>query len=137
MAAAADADWVTRLVLAWLAAKRSPNTRAAYACDIGITPPQRTSRAASWLAWCQAEGVHPVTGITGLHVTQYAFLPSRATRDAAHVRGAVLEAGGSPRDLQAALGHSDARTTRRYDRAGHTSGRPPGHMIAAYLEDPS
>ena len=48
-----------------------------------------------------------------------------------------LEAGGSPRDLQAALGHSDARTTRRYDRAGHTSRRPPGHMIAAYLEDTS
>jgi integrase/recombinase XerD len=338
VAAAADADWVTRLVLAWLAAKRSPNTRAAYARDIGITPQRRTSRAASWLAWCQAEGVHPVTGISGLHVTQYArqlddagLSPATAARKLAAVAGwyawlaqrghitaspaaglerpkvtsgapvtpaltrdqavallhaadaaqgprraraaalvavllftgarvseiigadvedlgtdqgrpvlwvtrpdgrrqglalpgpaasridaylagradltaapgqsweagrswrsgqsggrhvlfatrtgrrlfaadvgqilrrlaiqaalpaelsghlvphamrhtfaaLYLEAGGSPRDLQAALGHSDARTTRRYDRAGHTSRRPPGHMIAAYLEDPS
>jgi site-specific recombinase XerC len=29
-----------------------------------------------------------------------------------------LEAGGSLRGLQGALGHSDPRTTRRYDRAG-------------------
>jgi integrase/recombinase XerD len=337
VAAAADADWVTRLVLAWLAAKRSPNTRAAYARDIGITPQRRTSRAASWLTWCQAEGVHPVTGITGLHVTHYArqlddagLSPATAARKLAAVAGwyawlvqrghitaspaaglerpkltsgtpvtpaltrdqalallhaadaaqgrqraraaalvaallftgarvsevigadvedlgtgqrrpvlwvtrpdgrrqalalpspavsridaylagrigltaasgqsweagrswrsgqsgrrhvlfatrtgrrlfaadvgqilrrlaiqaalptelsghlgphamrhtfaaLYLEAGGSPRDLQAALGHSDARTTRRYDQAGHTSHRPPGHMIAAYLEDP-
>ena len=48
-----------------------------------------------------------------------------------------LEAGGSPRDLQAAMGHSDARTTRRYDQAGHTHHRPPGHMIAAYLDAPA
>jgi len=36
VAAAADADPVTRLVLGWLTAKRSENTRAAYARDIGI-----------------------------------------------------------------------------------------------------
>ncbi len=72
VAAATDADWVTRLVLGWLAAKRSQNTRAAYARDIGITPQRRASRADSWLAWCQAEGVHPVTGVTGLHVIRYA-----------------------------------------------------------------
>jgi integrase/recombinase XerD len=71
-AAAADADPVTLLVLAWLSAIRSPNTRAAYARDIGITPPLRTSRAPSWLAWCQHHDVHPVTGATGLHVTRYA-----------------------------------------------------------------
>ena len=65
MAAAADADWVTRLVLGWLAAKRSPNTRTAYARDIGITPQRRASRTPSWLTWCQAEGVDPVTGVTG------------------------------------------------------------------------
>ena len=331
MAAATDADWVTRLVLGWLAAKRSQHTRAAYARDIGITPQRRTSRAASWLAWCHAEGAHPVTGVTGFHVTQYArqldaaglspasvarklaavsgwyawlvqrghittspaagverpkgtsatsgtpatptltrdqtlallhaadaaqgpqcaraaalvavllftgarvsevigadvedlgtdhgrpvlwvtrpdgrrqaltlpgpaasriktYLASRAgpaatpgksgtgprrvlfaTRTGrrlfaadvgqilrrlaaqaalpADLSGHVgpdamrhtfaalyLEAGGSPRDLQAAMGHSDARTTRRYDRAGHTPRRPPGHMIAAYLEAPA
>ena len=328
MAAATDADWVTRLVLGWLAAKRSQHTRAAYARDIGITPQRRTSRAASWLAWCDAEGVHPVTGVTGFHVTQYArqldaagLSPASAARklaavsgwyawlvqrghitaspaagverpksasgtpatpaltrdqalallhaaDAAHgpqraraaalvavllftgarvceVIGAnvedfgsdhgrrvlwvtrpdsrrqglelpgpaasrietylasragptaargksgngsgqalfatrtgrrlfaadvgqflrrlatqaalpadlsghlgphamrhtfaalYLEAGGSPRDLQAAMGHSDARTTRRYEQAGHTHHRPPGHVIAAYLEAPA
>ena len=328
VAAVADADWVTRLVLGWLAAKRSQNTRAAYARDIGITPQRLTSRAASWLAWCQAEGVHPVTGVTGLHVTRYArqldaaglspasaarklaavsgwyawlvqrghitaspavgverpkgtsgnpatpaltrdqalallhaadaaqgpqraraaalvavllftgarvcevigadvedlgtehgrpvlwvtrpdgrcqglvlpgpaasrietYLASRADLTAArgksgngsgqvlfatrtgrrlfaadvgqilrrlatqaalpadlsghlgphamrHTFAALyLEAGGSPRDLQAAMGHSDARTTRRYDRAGRTPRHPPGHMIAAYLEAPA
>ncbi len=72
MAAAADAGPVTRLVLGWLCAKRSPNTRTAYARDIGIIPQRRASRAPSWLAWCQQQGVHPVTGVTGLHVARYA-----------------------------------------------------------------
>jgi site-specific recombinase XerD len=72
VAAAADADPVTLLVLGWLAANRSENTRTAYARDIGITPPRRPSRAPSWLTWCQEQGVHPVTGVTGLHVTRYA-----------------------------------------------------------------
>ncbi len=72
VAAAADADPVTRLVLGWLAGKRSENTRTAYARDIGITTQRRPGHAPSWLAWCQAEGVHPVTGVTGLHVALYA-----------------------------------------------------------------
>ena len=72
VAAAADADPVTLLVTAWLSARRSANTRAAYARDIGITPPRRPSRAPSWLAWCQQQGVHPVTGITALHAARYA-----------------------------------------------------------------
>ena len=72
MAEAADADPVTRLVLGWLAGKRSENTRTAYARDIGITPRRRAGHAPSWLAWCRAEGVHPVTGVTGLHVARYA-----------------------------------------------------------------
>jgi hypothetical protein len=38
VAAAADADPVTRLVLGWLAAKRSENTQAADAQDIAISP---------------------------------------------------------------------------------------------------
>ena len=66
------ADPVTRLVLGWLADKRSENTRTAYARDIGITPRRRVAHAPSWLAWCRAEGVHPVTGVTGLHVALYA-----------------------------------------------------------------
>ena len=72
VAAATDADPVTHLVLAWLSARRSENTRAAYARDIGITPQRRPGRAPSWLAWCQQQEVHPVTGVTGLHVARYA-----------------------------------------------------------------
>jgi integrase/recombinase XerD len=72
VAEAADADPVTRLVLGWLAMKRSENTRTAYARDIGIMPRRRASRAPSWLAWCREQGVHPVTGVTGLHVALYA-----------------------------------------------------------------
>lgn len=72
VAAAAEADPVTLLVTAWLSASRSENTRAAYARDIGITPPQRPCRAPSWLTWCQQQEIHPVTGITALHMTQYA-----------------------------------------------------------------
>jgi integrase/recombinase XerD len=70
--AAPDADPVTLLVLGWLAAKPSASTRVAYARDIGLTPQQRPSRAPSWLAWCREQGVHPVTGVTGLHVARYA-----------------------------------------------------------------
>src|SRR5579864_2072873 len=72
VAGAADADPVALLVTAWLSARRSANTRAAYARDIGITPQRRPGRAPSWLAWCQQQDVHPVTGVTGLHVARYA-----------------------------------------------------------------
>ena len=72
VAAAADADPVTLLVTAWLSTRRSANTRAAYARDIGITPQQRPGRAPSWLTWCQQQEVHPVTGVTALHVVRYA-----------------------------------------------------------------
>ena len=71
-AAAADADPVALLVTAWLSTRRSENTRTAYARDIGITPQQRPGRAPSWLTWCQQHKVHPVTGVTALHVAQYA-----------------------------------------------------------------
>src|SRR6476646_9805921 len=72
VAAAADADPVTLLVTAWLSARRSENTRAGYARDIGITPPRRPGRAPSWLTWCREQGVQPVTGVTMLHVARYA-----------------------------------------------------------------
>jgi site-specific recombinase XerC len=72
VAAAADADPVTLLVTAWLSARRSESTRAGYARDIGITPPRRPGRAPSWLTWCREQGVHPVTGVTMLHVARYA-----------------------------------------------------------------
>jgi integrase/recombinase XerD len=94
VAAAADADPVTRLVLGWLAGKQSPNTRTAYARDIGIIRRRRAGLAPSWLAWCQAEGVHPVTGVTGLHVARYArqleaaeLSPASAARKLAAVSG--------------------------------------------------
>jgi site-specific recombinase XerD len=93
-AAAADADPVTRLVLAWLTTKGSQHTRTAYARDLGITAPRRASRAPSWLAWCQAARVHPVTGVTGLHVARYArqldaagLSPASAARKLAAVSG--------------------------------------------------
>ena len=92
--ASADADPVTLLVLGWLAAKRSENTRTAYARDIGITPQRRASRAPAWLAWCQEQGVHPVTGVTGLHMARYArqldaagLSPASAARKLAAVSG--------------------------------------------------
>jgi integrase/recombinase XerD len=72
VAATADADPVTLLVTAWLSAMRSENTRAAYARDIGLTQQQRPSSAPSWLTWCQQQEVHPVTGVTALHVARYA-----------------------------------------------------------------
>jgi len=72
VAAAADADPVILLVTAWLSTRRSQNTRTAYARDIGLAPRQRPGRAPSWLTWCQQQGVHPVTGVTALHVARYA-----------------------------------------------------------------
>ena len=72
VAAAADADPVTLLIAVWLSTRRSANTRAAYARDIGIVPQRRPSRAPSWLDWCRQHEVQPVTGVTALHVTQYA-----------------------------------------------------------------
>ena len=72
VAAMADADPVTLLVTAWLSARRSENTRAAYARDIGIAPHRRPSRAPSWLDWCHQHELYPVTGVTALHVAQYA-----------------------------------------------------------------
>jgi site-specific recombinase XerD len=94
VAAAADADPVTRLVLGWLSGKRSEHTRTAYARDIGIIPRRRAGQAPSWLTWCRTTGVHPVTGVTGLHVAVYArqlssaeLSPSSAARKLAAVAG--------------------------------------------------
>lgn len=47
-----------------------------------------------------------------------------------------LDAGGSLRDLQDAMGHADPRTTRRYDRARGVLDRSPGYTLAAYLAQP-
>ena len=44
-----------------------------------------------------------------------------------------LDAGGSLRDLQDAMGHADPRTTRRYDRARFSLDRSPGYVLAGYL----
>jgi integrase/recombinase XerD len=94
VADAAEADPVTRLVLGWLAGKRSEHTRTAYARDIGIIPRRRAGQAPSWLAWCRTTGVHPVTGVTGMHVAVYArqlsaaaLSPSSAARKLAAVAG--------------------------------------------------
>ena len=47
-----------------------------------------------------------------------------------------LDAGGSLRDLQDAMGHSDPATTRRYDRARYSLDRSPGYLLASYLAAP-
>jgi integrase/recombinase XerD len=39
----------------------------------------------------------------------------------------------SLRDLLDAMGHSDPRTTRRYDRARYSLDRSPGYALAGYL----
>jgi integrase/recombinase XerD len=46
-----------------------------------------------------------------------------------------LDAGGSLRDLQDAMGHADPRTTRRYDRARYSLDRSPGYALAGYLAE--
>src|SRR5439155_12927897 len=74
--------------------KRSENPRTAYARDIGITPRRRASHAPSWLAWCRAEGVHPVTGVSGLHVALYAR----------HLAAAELSPASAARKLTAVSG---------------------------------
>jgi integrase/recombinase XerD len=83
----------TGLVLAWLAGKRSEHTRRAYARDLGILS-ARPSRAPSWLAWCTAVGVDPVTEVTEDHVAVYARMldaaglsPASAARKLSAVSG--------------------------------------------------
>jgi integrase/recombinase XerD len=87
-------DDTARLVLAWLAGKRSENTRVAYGRDIGILPQARPSRAPSWLAWCAAAGVDPVGGVTEDHVAVFAraldaagLSPASAARKLSAVSG--------------------------------------------------
>jgi integrase/recombinase XerD len=46
-----------------------------------------------------------------------------------------LDAGGNLRDLQDAMGHTDPRTTRRYDRSRGLLDRSPGYLLATYLAD--
>jgi integrase/recombinase XerD len=124
VAAAPEADPVTLLVFGWLAAKRSEHTRTAYARDIGVTPRSQVGRAPSWLAWCQARGVHPVTGVSGLDVAMYArqlnaagLAPASVARRLAAVAGwyawlaarghiAVSPAVGIPRPRSAATGRA-------------------------------
>ena len=132
MAAAADADPVTLLVLGWLAGLRSENTRTAYARDIGITPQRRPSRAPSWLAWCQEQGVHPVTGVTVFHVARYArqldaagLSPASAARKLAAVSGWCLAGPARAHCRQPRRRHHPARGGP--DSPAHTSSCPgPG-----------
>src|SRR2546427_2695194 len=112
VADAADADPVTLLALAWLSASRSENTRTAYARDIGITPQRRPSRVLSWLAWCGQQGVHPVTGVTGLHVARYA----RQLDDAG------LSAASAARKLAAVSGWYAWLARRRHITASPAAG---------------
>jgi integrase/recombinase XerD len=94
VAAAINADPVTRLVLGWLAGKESENTRTAYARDIGIVPQQRASRAPTWLDWCRQQRVHPITGVNGLHVALYARQLNVADLSAASVARKLAAVSG-------------------------------------------
>jgi integrase/recombinase XerD len=149
VAAAADADPVTLLVLGWLAANRSENTRTAYARDIGITPPRRPSRAPSWLTWCQEQEVHPVTGATGLHVARYArqletagLSPASAARKLAavsswyawlarrgHIPASPATAITRPRTAPAAP-PVPGLTRAQALKLLHTADQAPGHQRA-------
>lgn len=122
VAAVADADPVTLLVFGWLAGKRSEHTRTAYARDIGVISQSRGGRASSWLPWCQARGVHPVSAVTGFHVALYArhldaagLAPASVARRLSAVAGwyawlaerrhiAVSPAAGIARPVRAAAG---------------------------------
>ena len=46
----------------------------------------------------------------------------------------ALDAGVPLRDVQDAMGHSDPRTTRRYDRSRHSLDRHATYAVAAYLD---
>ena len=45
----------------------------------------------------------------------------------------ALRLGAALQDVQDALGHTDPRTTRRYDRARHTLDRSPNYLLATAL----
>ena len=122
--AAADADPVTLLVLGWLAAKPAENTRTGYARDLGITPQRRASRAPSWLAWCQQQGVHPVTGVTALHVTRYARQLAAAGLSPASTARKLTAISGWYAWL-ARRGHITASPAARLARPRTGPGRPP------------
>ena len=108
-------------MLAWLSARRSENTRAAYARDIGITPQRRPGRAPSWLAWCQQQEVHPVTGVTGLHVARYA-------RQLDHTGLCGQRGPQARRHLQLVRVAGPARAYHRQPRRRHRPAPPrPAH----------
>ena len=47
----------------------------------------------------------------------------------------ALDAGVSLRDVQDAAGHSDAKSTRRYDRARHSLDRHPTYRLADFIAE--
>ena len=80
-------------------------------------------------------GVSLVAARAGLPADLTARLGPQAMRHS--FATLYLDAGGSLRDLQAVMGHTDPRATRRYDRARRTPGRSPGYVVAAYLAAPA
>ena len=144
VAAEASADPVTLLVLGWLAAKRSERTRTAYARDIGISPPRRPSRAPSWLTWCREQEVHPVTGVTVLHVARYArqletagLSPASAARTLAAVSSWytwLARRGHIPASPAAGLARPRAAAPRTPPAPGLTPGQALALVHAADTE---
>ena len=72
MAEAADADPVTRLVLGWLAGKRSEEHPDRLRPRHRYHPAAPGGSCAVVASVVPGEGVHPVTGVTGLHVALFA-----------------------------------------------------------------
>jgi integrase/recombinase XerD len=66
-------------------------------------------------------------GITGKDITPHSLRHTLITLS--------LDAGVPLRDVQDAAGHSDPRTTRRYDRRRHSPDRHATYALSAFLED--
>jgi integrase/recombinase XerD len=72
-------------------------------------------------------------------LARYAGLPSAGRLSPHSLRHAFAtnarELGVALEDVQDAMGHADARTTRRYDRARHALHRDPSHVLGARHAD--
>jgi site-specific recombinase XerD len=146
--------WVTRkygrrqgLALPGPAASRIDAYLAGRADVAGATAPPGVSRAPSRRVLFATETggrlfaadvwrvVRRISAQAGLPADLVGHLGPRAMRHS--FATLYLNAGGSLRDLQSAMGHADPRTTRRYERARRAAYRPPGYVVAAYLADPA
>lgn len=81
----------------------------------------RVDRHAAWKVIRRLAKAAGIAKITSPHILRHGFVT------------AALDAGVSLRDVQDAAGHSDPRTTRRYDHARHSLDRHATYAVAQYL----